>query len=40
MLFWWISLQWLRDLGPPSVLDYPPPKKGPLVQIFLKHAFL
>ena len=31
-LFWSNSSQQLRDLLPPSVLDYPPPYKGPLLQ--------
>ena len=39
-LFWSNCSQYLKDLGPPSVLDYPPPKKGPLFQIFLNQAFL
>ena len=40
MLRWWICSQWLRDLGPPSVLKYPPPKKSPLFRIFVNQAFL
>ena len=39
-LFWSIGSQWLRDLGPPSVLDYLPPKKGPFFKIFLNSTFL
>ena len=38
--FWSIWLQFLRDLDPPSVLTYPPPKKGPLFHIFRNQAFL
>ena len=28
--------QWLGDSGPPSVLDYPPQKKGPMFHIFFE----
>ena len=39
--FWSNWSQWLRDLGPQSVLDYPPPPpKGPMFQIFLNQAYL
>ena len=39
--FWSNWSQWLRDPGPQSVLDYPPPPpKGPMFQIFLNQAYL
>ena len=40
--FWSNWSPWLRDPGPQSVLDYPPPAppKGPLLQIFLNQAYL
>ena len=34
MFFWLICSPWLRDLVAPSVLDYPPPKKDLVFQIF------
>ena len=34
--FWSIWSQQLRDLGPSSVLHYPPPKKGPMFHIFFQ----
>ena len=40
--FWSNWSQWLRDAGPQSVLDYPPPAppKGPMSLIFLNQAYL
>ena len=39
--FWSNWSQWARDPGPPSVLDYPPQKRGPIFQIFFwtKHIW-
>ena len=34
------GLQWHTHLGPPSVPDYPPPKKRALCHIFRNQAFL
>ena len=38
--FWSNWSQWLRHPGPPSVLDYPPQKKGPMFHNFLNQAHL
>ena len=40
--FWLNWSQRLKDPGPQSVLDYPPPAppKGPMLQIFLNLAYL
>ena len=37
--FWSNWSQWLRDPGPPSVLDYPPQEKGPMFQFFEPSIF-
>ena len=37
--FWCKWSQWLRDLGPSSVLDYPPGKKDSMFQIFSNKAY-
>ena len=38
--FWSNSSQWLRHLGPAGVLNYPPRKEVPTLQISLNQAFL
>ena len=38
--FWSNWSQWLRDLGPPSVLDYPPSQKSPMFQMFFEPSIL
>ena len=40
MSFWSICSRWVRDLVAPSVLDYLPPNKGQMFQIFPNEAFL
>ena len=37
--FWSNWSRWLRDLGPPSVLDYPPHKKDSKFQICANQAY-